>query len=156
MDDFYIDESLGYLMHLAATSMRQAIQGQFASHGYQITMPQWHILNRLWAEESLTQNDLAERTFRDKTTTARTVSLLEAQQLVVRRRDPTDRRNYQVSLTSSGRALKDQLVPIARAVIDQACTGLSNDQVTALKAMLATIHTNFRRDPNALPLPDEH
>lgn len=142
-------------MHLAATSMRQAIQGQLATYGHQITMPRWHILNRLWEEESLTQNDLAERTFRDKTTTARTVSLREAQQLIVRRRDPTDQRNYQVFLTPSGRVLKDQLIPLASAVVDQACTGLSDDQVTALKAMLAAIHANFGHEPDGAPLPDE-
>ncbi|NTU81398.1 MAG: MarR family transcriptional regulator [Chloroflexales bacterium] len=143
MTDFRIDRSLGYLLHLASTRMRQELQRQFAAHGYAITMPQWHILNRLWEEEGLTQHDLAERTFRDKTTTARTLALLVAQQLIVRERDRVDRRNYQISLTPAGRALKDALIPIAISVLEQACIGLGEDQVAALKAMLGQIDTNL-------------
>lgn len=143
MADFHIDRSLGYMLHLASTRMRQELQRQFAARGHHLTMPQWHILNRLWEEEGLTQNDLADRTFRDKTTTARTLALLIEQQLVVRERDSVDRRNYQISLTPAGKALKQELIPIATAVIAQACVGFSDEQVAALKVMLVQIYTNL-------------
>lgn len=146
MNDFYIDSSLGYLMHLAGTRIRQELQRQFAAQGYTITMPQWLILNRLWEEEGLSQSELAERTFRDKTTTARTLALLEAQSLVVRQRDSADRRNYLVSLTPAGRALKVQLIPLAVGVLAQACRGLGEEQVVALKGMLAAIYANFESE----------
>ncbi|MEI6776871.1 MAG: MarR family transcriptional regulator [Chloroflexales bacterium] len=149
--DFCIEHSLGYILHLAGTRMRQEIQRQFAACGYPITMPQWHILNRLWEEEGLTQHDLADRTFRDKTTTARTLALLVEQQLIVRERDTVDRRNYQISLTPAGRALKQELIPIATAVINQACTGFSDDQVATLKAMLSQIYTNFGQSQDGWP-----
>lgn len=152
MADFHIERSLGYILHLANTRMRQELQRRFAARGYSITMPQWHILNRLWEEEGLTQNDLADRTFRDKTTTARTLALLIEQQLIVRERDTVDRRNYQISLTPAGRALKQELIPIATGVITQACEGFSDEQVGVLKAMLGQIYTNLDRTPNDWPL----
>lgn len=143
MTDFRIDNSLGFIIYQTNTKLRQELQRQFSSHGHIITLPQWFILNRLWEEEGLTQNDLAERTFRDKTTTARTIALLEAQQLLFRERDPSDRRNYLISLTPAGRALKGQLIPLAVAVLDKACQGLSDKQVTAAREMLNTICANL-------------
>lgn len=154
MSNFQLEHSLGYLLYLAHTRMRQELQRQFAAHGYPITMPQWLILNRLWQEEGITQHDLAERTFRDKTTTARTLALLIEQQFVVRERDPIDRRNYQISLTPTGRALKDELIPLAQGVIAQATAGLHDDEVARLKTMLARLYANIALDPLE-PLPPD-
>ncbi len=84
---------------------------------------------------------------RDKTTTARTLVLLIEQGLVVRQRDPHDRRSYQIRLTPAGDALQATLVPIARALLAQATTGIAAEQVAALQTLLAQVEANLAADP---------
>jgi DNA-binding MarR family transcriptional regulator len=51
----------------------------------------------------LSQQDLAERLHLEKSTVSRLVAGLEGRQLLVRERDPDDRRSYRLRLTDAGR-----------------------------------------------------
>lgn len=151
MTGFRLDDSLGYIVNRTAARIRQELQRQFTAHGYGITLAQWMILNRLWEEEGLTQNALAERTFREKTTVARTLALLEEHGLIVRQRDEIDRRNYRIFLTPHGRSLRGELVPLAVAVLGQAREGMSDEQVATLVALLNMVFGNLAQE-DAEPL----
>jgi DNA-binding MarR family transcriptional regulator len=57
---------------------------KFPYAGLEITIEQWSILYHLWKEDGLSQQELCNRTFRDKPSITRLIDNLEKQHLVKR------------------------------------------------------------------------
>ena len=90
----------------------------------------------LWAEEGLTQRELSRRVSNEEATTTRTLDRMEADGLIRRKANITDRRQRIIHLTSKGRSLRDKLVPEALAVSELTTGQLTPKEVAALRAAL--------------------
>ncbi|MDJ0755152.1 MAG: MarR family transcriptional regulator [Ardenticatenaceae bacterium] len=143
MKHFVFDESLGFIINRTAMRLKRELQHAFKAHGHQITPEQWALLNRLWEREGLSQVELAELTFKDKPNVTRMLEVLERRGLVIRERDEHDRRVYKVFLTAEGRALKQQLIPLAAEVLDQAYQGLTAADIEQIGKVLNIVHDNL-------------
>ena len=77
---------------MASTAVARRLQKNFRSAGLEITIEQWSVLYHLWKEDGLSQQELCNRTFRDKPSITRLIDNLEKQKLVKRVASPTDRR----------------------------------------------------------------
>ncbi|MCB0165646.1 MAG: MarR family transcriptional regulator [Anaerolineae bacterium] len=143
MTHFSLDDSFGYLINNLALLLKRELHQVFKSHGHQVTPEQWAILNRLWEQDGLTQVELAERTFKDKPNVTRMLDVLERRELVYRQPDENDRRAYKIHLTEQGRALQDQLVPLAEAVLERGQKNLTNEDIARLNQTLKVIYGNF-------------
>jgi DNA-binding MarR family transcriptional regulator len=64
---------------------------------------------------------------------------LEASGLVERRRDPQDRRAWQIFLTDQAQPLIEQLYDLATKVTDQALAALSAEERQQLSALLLKV-----------------
>jgi DNA-binding MarR family transcriptional regulator len=73
--------------------------------GHALTLSELLALSHLAGAAPLSQRDLALRLRLEKSTVSRLVAGLERRGCVVRLRDPTNRRHYQVSLTVTGQGL---------------------------------------------------
>jgi DNA-binding MarR family transcriptional regulator len=83
----------------------------FISNGFKITPQHWHALNRLWKKDCISQSELAKLTYKDYSFTTRLVDDLEERRLVVRVKDPEDRRVNKVYLTEEGKDFKYKIMP---------------------------------------------
>jgi DNA-binding MarR family transcriptional regulator len=72
--------------------------------GQPLSMSQTYTIHELDQGEPLSQQELAERLFLEKSTVSRMVADLESKGLVERERDPSNRRTYRLRLTDAGRA----------------------------------------------------
>lgn len=79
---------------------------------FSITQPQWRVLRVLWDEDGQNLTSIADRTLIVPTVLVGIVDRLERDGRVERRRSHEDRRRVHVYLTESGRALKDDVVPL--------------------------------------------
>lgn len=140
---FTLDESLGFLINRTAVRLKRELHQAFKAAGYRITPEQWAILNRLWAQEGLSQVELAELTFKDKPNVTRMLEIMEREGWVFRRPDEEDRRAYKVFLTDAGRALKDKLIPLAEEVLERGQRGLSGGDIAQAKRVLDLIYYNL-------------
>jgi DNA-binding MarR family transcriptional regulator len=78
-------------------------------HGHPISLSQAFALHDLDTDPPLSQRDLAARLRLEKSTVSRLAADLERDGLLVRERDPADRRSYRLRLTARGRALHERL-----------------------------------------------
>src|SRR6188474_2888955 len=51
---------------MASTAVARRLQKNFRNAGLDITIEQWTVLYHLWKEDSLNQQELCNRTYRDK------------------------------------------------------------------------------------------
>jgi MarR family transcriptional regulator for hemolysin len=71
---------------------------------------------------------------------------MERDGLIVRTRNPRDRRQVRAELTAAGRGLHDTLKAIATKTGRRACDGLSGDEQQMLRRLLEQIRTNVGGD----------
>jgi DNA-binding MarR family transcriptional regulator len=83
-------------------------------------------------------------------TTLSAILNMEKKGLVRRVQNKTDRRKWHVHLTPKGRALKAELIPLAREVVDTAVQGLARKEVKQLLEGLAEVQKNLHASVSQL------
>lgn len=140
---FDIRQSPGFLINMMARRTSHLLQKVFRENGYNITAPQWSVLNLLWQEEGMIQSRLAEGIFSDRHTISRVIRLMEKQGLVYKKPDEQDKRAFRVYLTDQGKHLQSVLPPLALKTAGIAFANVSPEDVTTLIKILDTISDNI-------------
>ncbi len=140
---FQAKEFYDFLTGKAYTAISRRLHKNFREAGIDITSEQWSILYSLWEEEGLTQQELAARTFREKTAITRLINNLERSQLVIRVVDKADRRTNLIYLTKAGRSLKEKCLAQANKTLAEALIHVKDDHVRIAKDTLKTVYENL-------------
>src|SRR6476619_6448425 len=105
---------------MASTAVARRLQRNFRNAGLDITIEQWTVLYHLWKEDCLSQQQLCNRTYRDKPSITRLIDNLEKQKLVKRIASKEDRRINLVCLTQTAKDLQYLTVDLANQTMDEA------------------------------------
>lgn len=140
--EFVLAESLGYLVNRLARAMARELAGELRPHG--VAIGQWAVLLILWTRDGLSQAELARRVAIEPPTMVRTIDRMIRDGLVTQVRDPRDARAVVIHLTDRGRALRDELIPLAADVNARALEGLDADDRATLVRLLATVLASLR------------
>jgi DNA-binding MarR family transcriptional regulator len=112
-----------------------------------ITVDQWVVVQLLFKHKKLSQQELAELSFKDAPTITRIIDLLENKGYLNRNPDSTDRRKFLVSLTDQGREIYHQIFPILLEFRSESYLGLNNHDLETLENILTKIFNNLSK-PN--------
>ncbi len=128
---------------MAATAIARRLQKHFRNEGLDITIEQWSILYHLWKEDGLSQQELCNRTFRDKPSITRLLDNLEKLQLVKRVPSKEDRRINSVFLSDAAFQLQDITIALANKTMEEALVGVSKDEIETVKNVLQRVYDNL-------------
>lgn len=137
-----LDSFLPHLLNKAGVQTGQTFGLSLKEFG--LTLPDWRILIALWEVEEQRLIDLSEATVVDYSTLSRQIASLQKSGLVVRKRSKNDARAISIVLTTKGRRLTAQIIPIARAHEAAAVQGLSSKQLDTLAQCLREIFSNLK------------
>jgi DNA-binding MarR family transcriptional regulator len=107
-----LEEFLPYRLNVVASLVSQALSRIYAER-YGIGVPEWRVLVTLGQYGLMTGKAIGGHSHMHKTKVSRAVALLEQRKLVVRRANRADLRESFLTLTPAGRAMYDDLAPIA-------------------------------------------
>ncbi len=107
-----LEEFLPYRLNVCASLVSQALSRIYAER-YQIGVPEWRVLVTLGQFGLMTAKAVGAHSHMHKTKVSRAVALLERRKLLVRRANRADLREAFLSLTPAGRAVYDELAPLA-------------------------------------------
>ena len=127
----------GYLLTRAAQKCRShfdALAEPLGIHGRHFA-----VLALLGEEKPLAQVEIGERLGIDRNTVVLLLDDLEGQELVTRRRDPSDRRAHCVSLTDAGRGKLSQAEEMARRTNTEVFAPLSPAEQAQLHSLLGRL-----------------
>lgn len=116
----------------------------FRDNDLDITTEQWVILDRLYKEDGLSQNELASDSFKNAPTISRIIDLLCKKGLTQRKQSSADRRSFHVFLTDQGRKTCQKAYPIVNGLRAQGWQELSDQDYDDLLRILNQIAENFR------------
>jgi DNA-binding MarR family transcriptional regulator len=136
-DDY--DNVIGFVVSQAGYRLSQALIRAIESLGSDLRPREFAVLNRLHERGELTQIQLAELTYKDKPAITRMLDRLIARGLVRKVASPADRRAMVVSLTPEGEALRNAIAPLIVGFLEEACEGISQDDLAVTVATLKRI-----------------
>ncbi|MBT2187763.1 MarR family winged helix-turn-helix transcriptional regulator [Sphingobium nicotianae] len=113
------------------------------TRSFGITGPQMRALVAIMRFPGINQGALADRLDVEPITTCRMVDRLEQASLVERRRDPQDRRAWQLFLTETAEPIAQELQAIGQSVLNESLQGVDADARNAAMALLGQIRDNL-------------
>jgi MarR family transcriptional regulator for hemolysin len=130
-------------MNLARTAklVGQAFDAALVAAGG--TLPVWVTLLSIKSRELANQRELAGMIGIQGATLTHHLNAMETQGLLIRRRDPVNRRVHQVELTEAGEALFLKLRTAAVVFDKRLRTGLSDDRLAEFAKVLAALRANI-------------
>lgn len=128
---------------MASTAVARRLQKNFRQAGLEITIEQWSVLYHLWKEDCLSQQELCNRTFRDKPSITRLIDNLEKQALVKRMPSKTDRRINLVCLTEPAKNLQQLTIDLANQTMSEALVGVKKEDIDIVKEVFQRVYDNL-------------
>jgi MarR family transcriptional regulator, organic hydroperoxide resistance regulator len=110
-----------------------------------LTYTQYITIIALWEDDNQTVSGLGEKLFLESNTLTPILKKLEASGYLQRTRDPEDERQVRVSLTKSGRRLREK----ARGVNLAATSSLTPEEFAKLQKAIVTLRNNLVRSVRA-------
>ncbi|MEN9353028.1 MAG: hypothetical protein RL318_353 [Fibrobacterota bacterium] len=109
-----LDNQLCFALYAASRAMTQVYQPLLEPLG--LTYPQYLVLLVLWEEDALLVKEIGARLDLDSGTLTPLLKRMEAQSLVVRKRQENDQRQVRIHLSPSGRALEGKAIEVPHAL----------------------------------------
>ncbi|SFQ02118.1 MarR family winged helix-turn-helix transcriptional regulator [Hymenobacter arizonensis] len=137
-----LNSILFYSLDKAIRSYRRLAQANIDRAGLDITIDQWLVLRVLLEYDDLTQQEIAERVFKDQASVARMLALLTKRGLLSAVPLPHDGRRTQLRVTEAGQQMLDAVHPIVLENRATALSGIKEDELAMLQQLLERIALN--------------
>ena len=108
-----------------------------------MTAEQWGAILLLLNSDAMTQGQLGERLYLEKSSVSRLVDGLERRGWVMRTKSSGDSRHKLVSPTPKSLETAERCAVIARAVLKEAQSGMTEDEQLVCRSFLARIIANL-------------
>ncbi len=135
--------AIGTMIGRAYRILKYNIQKEFLNAGYNLTLEQWVLLHILKMKDGISQHDISQIIFKEKTTITRLIDGVEKKKLIVRVRDDKDRRNNLIYLTDDGKIAESVLTPIAERINKKALNGFTKEETEMSFALMNKMINNF-------------
>lgn len=132
--DFLIAERSGYLLHKAALLLAEDVETALGEIGMRVRY--FFVLASLEGGTTLSQQDLSRLLNLDPTTVVAVVDEMERNGHAERRRNPADRRRYNLTLTDAGRAVLVKANSLVTEVEGRFFGALDEGETRTLHTML--------------------
>ncbi|MEP1489289.1 MAG: MarR family transcriptional regulator [Algibacter sp.] len=138
-----INKNLYFQIELTARRIRQYGQNVLKSHGIDITIEQWLVLNVISDNKAISQISIGEKLVKDKPTISRMVNQLEKKGFITKTSSSTDSRKVELSISKKGEALINDLFPIIEQIRLTGLSQLSKNENESIETILNKIRNNL-------------
>lgn len=136
------EQTAFYYIEKSIKSYRQYAQKMLVSKGFRLTIDQGLVLNIIQYNPGISQQEIAEKAFKDNASITRIIENLVNQKLLLREFHPNDRRRFVLKLSEQGKKLRAQMKPVVEAYRKKALGGISEEEIETLKNILGKITQN--------------
>src|SRR5579871_5967935 len=133
-----LDRFMPYRLSVLTNRLSNAIARQYSDR-FGLTIAEWRVMAVLGGTPGLSARDVAERTAMDKVQVSRAVESLMRARRVQRQADANDGRITRLSLTARGRAIYDQVVPLALHLEDVFLSALTAEERSQFDLLMSKL-----------------
>lgn len=139
-----LDAFVPYRLSVLTNRVSSAIARRY-SERFGLSIPEWRVMAVLGGTPGLSARDVASRTAMDKVQVSRAVASLMRAKRVARGGDAEDGRITRLSLTAKGRAIYDEIVPLALHLEDVLLSALTEDERDSLDRVMRKLTERIAR-----------
>ena len=144
METIFTTENLYSILSGRTHSLfNRALLNNFKNNNISLTKEQWTILGVLWQDDGCSQQNLADKTHKDKPGITRLIDNLEKENLVQRHPDSKDRRLNLIFLTPKGKKIETEVMAIVNQTIKDAVKGIDPENLKIIKETFLQIYDNL-------------
>ncbi|MBO7562668.1 MAG: MarR family transcriptional regulator [Bacteroidales bacterium] len=147
-----LNKQVGLFLNLVHNRFKQYVTVIFEEHGFNITPEQFLVMDTLWDEGVLTQQQIADYLLKDKNSVVKLVDGLEDRKLVRRVSNPKDRRQNLIEVTEYAIEIKDKVTTAAMEAVDKIINGITKEDMLTFIKVLSKMAENMNNDIDLLDL----
>ena len=147
-----LNKQVAMFLNLVHNRFKQCVAGIFESQGFNITPEQFLVMDTLWDEGVLTQQQIADYMLKDKNSVVKLVDGLEERNLVRRTSNPKDRRQNLIEVTEYAMSIKDKVTKVAMEAVDKIINGIAKEDLQKFIKVLSKMAENMNNDIDLLAL----
>lgn len=122
-------KQVGVLVNILNCKLKKHIASVFKKEGINLTAEQFLVMDTLWNQGEMTQQNIAYIIQKDKNSVTQFIDNLEKKGLVQRVVDTADRRVNNIKLSKAGLAMKDNTKKVAIAAINDILEGIPEEEL---------------------------
>jgi len=138
-----LSKQLGVFLNFVHNKFKQSVNEAFEKGGYDITAEQFLLLDTLWTEGQLSQQQIADVMMKDKNSVVKLVDSLENRKLVKRESNSKDRRQNIIKVTAKANKLQDDVTNLALESVAKITDGIPEEEIEVFIKVLDVMAKNM-------------
>jgi len=133
------DDNILFVLSSAHWKMNRVLRQRFKKEKLQVSPDQWLIMLNLMDQGSMTQKQLANSQYKDKSSIKRLLDHLKDKGLIQKKKSKKDLRKNLVFLSGKGHEVIIEMNEVAQKAFQTACNDLKEVELNALKRLINMI-----------------
>ena len=138
-----LSKEISVELHLTSNKLKRYIASMLRLQNVPLTPEQLMLIDLLWNEGDMSQQQLADLMQKDKNSVTILVDAIERKGLVIRKQNRNDRRSNTVTLTDKAIALKQETKKKGISILDKMLDGMSEDELRSFLTILRKLNRNM-------------
>jgi DNA-binding MarR family transcriptional regulator len=130
-------------INIAGCKLKQYTATMLKQQNIDLTPEQFLLIDLLWNQGPLSQQDLADQMQKDKNSITKLVDAIERKGFVVRQQNPNDRRSNTIILTDLAYSLRDDAKTKGISILNRMLDGIPEDELHSFLQTLEKLCSNM-------------
>ena len=145
-----LSKEIAVELNLSGCKLKQFIAAKLRQMEVPLTPEQFILIDLLWNQGSMSQQQLADQMQKDKNSVTKLVDALECKGFVVREQNRQDRRSNTLVLTEKAEGLKHGAKQKGISILDEMLVGISEEELRSFLMILHKLNRNMTSAGNGL------
>ena len=138
-----LSKEIAVELNLTGCRLKQFIAAKLRQMEVPLTPEQFILIDLLWNQGSMSQQQLADQMQKDKNSVTKLVDALERKGFVVREQNRQDRRSNTLVLTEKAEGLKYGAKQKGISILDEMLVGISEEELRSFLVTLGKLNRNM-------------
>ena len=130
-------------LNLTGCKLKQFIAAKLRQENVPLTPEQFLLIDLLWNQGSMSQQQLADQMHKDKNSVTKLVDAIERKGFVNRQQNASDRRSNTLVLTEKAIELRDDAKQKGISILDEMLEGISEAELRTFLSTLNKLNVNM-------------
>ena len=145
-----LSKEIAVELNLTGCRLKQFIAAKLRQMEVPLTPEQFILIDLLWNQGSMSQQQLADQMQKDKNSVTKLVDALERKGFVVREQNRQDRRSNTLVLTEKAEGLKHGAKQKGISILDEMLVGICEEEIRSFLVTLHKLNRNMTSAGNGL------
>ena len=138
-----LSKEIAVELNLTGCKLKQFIAAKLRQENVPLTPEQFLLIDLLWNQGSMSQQQLADQMHKDKNSVTKLVDAIERKGFVYRQQNASDRRSNTLVLTEKALELRDDAKQKGISILDEMLEGISEAELRSFLSTLNKLNVNM-------------